>query len=83
MNKDEILKQLTEVKDKIIFFKDLTEFQIKILIDEIVFAKFNKNETIFKQNDSKNQFIYYILSGSVKVNVTDKFGVTKTITTLL
>ena len=82
MKNDEILEQLIKVKNKINLFDDLTDYQIKILVKDIMFKKFKKNETIFRQGEEKNQFIYFVLAGSVKVNVTDDFGVRKTITTV-
>ena len=82
MRNEEILEQLIKVKNKINLFDDLSDYQIKILVKEIIFKKFKKNETIFRQGEDKNQFIYFVLAGSVKVSLTDEFGVRKTITTV-
>jgi len=82
MRNEEILEQLIKVKNKINLFDDLSDYQIKILVKEIMFKKFKKNETIFRQGEDKNQFIYFVLAGSVKVSLTDEFGVRKTITTV-
>lgn len=81
-NKNEIIDHLLKVKRKINLFNDLTDYQIKTLVKEITFNKFKKNETIFRQGDTKNQFIYFILAGSVKVVLKDNFGIRKTITTV-
>ncbi len=78
----EALDQLIRVKDKISIFTDLTEYQIKILIKDIIFKKFNRHELVFRQGDTKDPNIYYLLAGSIKVNLRDEFGITKTITTL-
>ena len=78
----EIIEHLFKVKHKIDLFNDLTEYQIKTLVKDITFNKFKKNETIFRQGDKKDQFIYFILAGSVKVVLKDDFGVKKTITTV-
>jgi len=82
MNNNEILEQLLKVKHKINLFDDLTAYQIKTLVKEITFNKFKKNETVFRQGEKKNQFIYFILTGSIKVSIADSFGVKKTITTV-
>lgn len=82
MNNNEILEQLLKVKHKINLFDDLSNQQVKILVKEITFNKFEKNETVFRQGDKKNQFIYFILAGSIKVTISDNFGVKKTITTV-
>jgi len=76
------LEQLIRAKNKINFFEDLTDLQIETLIKDIVFKKLNRHETIFRQGDRKNPYIYYVLAGSVKVNLRDSYGVTKTVTTL-
>lgn len=78
----EALEQLIRAKNKINFFKDLTDYQIQILINDVVFKKFKRNEILFRQGDTKNPYIYYLLVGTVKVNVKDNFGVTKTVTIL-
>ncbi len=79
---NEALEQLIRAKNKINFFKDLTDYQIQTLIKDVVFKKFNRHETIFRQGDTRDPYIYYILAGSIKVNLRDEYGVTKTVTTL-
>jgi len=79
---NEALEQLIRAKNKINFFKDLTDYQIQTLIKEVVFKKYNRNETVFRQGETKNPYIYYVLSGSIKVNLRDEYGLTKTVTTL-
>jgi CRP-like cAMP-binding protein len=79
---NEALEQLIRAKNKIHFFKDLTEYQIKTLIKDITFKKYNRNETVFRQGETKDPYIYYVLSGSIKINLRDDYGVTKTVTTL-
>ncbi|MCD4758070.1 MAG: cyclic nucleotide-binding domain-containing protein [Arcobacteraceae bacterium] len=76
------LEQLIRAKNKINFFKDLTDYQIQTLIKDIVFKKLNRHETIFRQGETRDPYIYYVLAGSVKVNLRDDYGVTKTVTTL-
>lgn len=80
MQNDEILEQLIKVRNKIRLFDELDGSQIKILVRDVIFKKFQKNETIFREGDEKNQFIYFILTGSVKVSTTDGFGVRRKIT---
>ena len=82
MNNDEIIVQLIKVKNKINLFDDLTDYQIKILVKDIIFKKYAKHEIIFRQGEEKNQFIYFILAGSVKIALTDEWGVRKIITTV-
>lgn len=76
------LEQLIRVKNKINFFKDLTDYQIQTLIKDVVFQKLNRHEIVFRQGDIKDPYIYYVLAGSIKVNLRDDYGVTKTVTTL-
>jgi CRP-like cAMP-binding protein len=78
----EALEQLIRAKNKINFFKDLTDYQIQTLIKDVSFKKFNRHETIFRQGEEKDPYIYYVLAGSIKVNIRDDYGVTKTVTTL-
>ena len=82
MNNNEIIEQLIKVKNKINLFDDLSDYQIRLLVKDIIFKKYKRNEIIFRQGEEKNQFIYFILAGSIKVAVTDGFGVRKTITTV-
>jgi len=79
---NEALEQLIRAKNKINFFKDLTDYQIQTLIKDIVFKKYNRNEIVFRQGETKDPYIYYVLSGSIKVNLRDEYGLTKTVTTL-
>lgn len=82
MNNHEIMEQLLKVKNKINLFDDLTDHQIKLLVKDIIFKKYTKHEIIFRQGEDKNQFIYFILAGSVKITLTDQWGVRKIITTV-
>ena len=82
MHSSEIIEQLIKVKNKINLFDDLSDYQIKVLVKSVIFEKYNKDEIIFRQGEEKNQFIYFILAGSVKVSVMDSFGVRKIITTV-
>jgi len=82
MNNNEIMEQLLKVKNKIDLFDDLTEYQIKVLVKDIIFTKYTKHEIIFRQGEEKNQFIYFILAGSVKITLTDQWGVRKIVTTV-
>lgn len=77
-----LVDQIIAVKHKIGFFKELSEEEIKVLINDINFQKFNKNEYVFRQGEKDNGFVYYILKGSMKIGIRDELGLSKTVTTI-
>ncbi len=47
-------------------FSSLTDEEIELIINKLVFRQFKKNDTIFYEEDT-NEFMYIILMGKVKV----------------
>ncbi len=82
MEQNSALDQLLKVKNRISFFKDLSDDDIKFLIRDIVFKKFTTNEIIFSQGEDKDNYIYYILKGFVNINLLDEFRVRKNVATI-
>lgn len=82
LQKNGLVDQIIAVKHKISFFRELEDEEIKILISDVLFKKFRKNETIFRQGEKDNGYVYYILKGSIKISITDQLGVSKVITTI-
>jgi len=82
MDDNKTLEQLLKVKDKISFFKDLSNEDIKFLIKDIIFKKFGNNEIIFSQGENKDEYIYYIMKGFVNINLRDQFGIRKNVATV-
>ncbi len=72
MNKVEAINSLLGVKDKIKFFKDLENDEIKVLLKNVNFKKYISNEIIFSQGEDKDDYIYYLVSGYVNINVKSK-----------
>lgn len=75
------LEQLLKFKDQISIFKNLNEEQITILIKDIVMKKYVASEVIFSQGERKDDFIYFIINGSVKIKILDE-GIHKLVATL-
>ena len=82
MQDSQTIGQLIKVKDRISFFKDLSDDDIKYLIKDIVFKKFANNEIIFSQGEDKDEYIYYIMKGYVNINLRDQFGIRKNVATV-
>ena len=81
MINNDAFKKLLKFKDNISIFKDLNEEQISVLIKDIVIKKYTTSEVIFTQGEHKDDFIYFIINGSVNINIVEK-GVHKTVATL-
>ncbi|MEA3384149.1 MAG: cyclic nucleotide-binding domain-containing protein [Campylobacterota bacterium] len=82
MHDEKTLEQLLKVKDRISFFKDLNDEEIRFLIKDIVFKRFENNEIIFSQGENKDEYIYYIMKGFVNINLRDEFGIRKNVATV-
>ncbi len=63
MNQNEAVVKLLEIKDKIKFFRNLEDDEIVILLKNVIFKKYVRNEIIFSQGENKDDYIYYLLSG--------------------
>jgi CRP-like cAMP-binding protein len=84
MNKqdEQLIKKLLNVKDKIKFFKDLEDDEIRILMHKVVFKKYEKNEIIFAQGDNSDNYIYYILQGFVNIHIRGEDNIARKVATL-
>jgi CRP-like cAMP-binding protein len=60
--------QLIKIKDKINFFKNLNDLEVKSVISNIEFKKLKKGEIVLKEGE-KSEEIYYILYGNLNVVV--------------
>ena len=69
--KNKILRTLIDSRHSISFFKNMIPEEIKHIVKDVEFIKYNKREAIVLQNtDSKE--IYFIISGKCKVLVNSK-----------
>lgn len=59
------LAKLLQIRNKITFFKGLTEEEISDIIFNIRFQRFEEGEFLFKEGDTKTKEIYYLMTGSV------------------
>jgi len=78
---DDALKQLLKFKDQISIFEGLDIEQVRVLIKDVVLKKYATSEVIFTQGERKDDFIYFIINGSVNINILEQ-GVHKSIATL-
>lgn len=78
---NDALKQLLKFKDQISIFKNLTTEQVSVLIKEIVLKKYTTSEVIFTQGEHKDDYIYFIINGSVNINIIEH-GAHKLVATL-
>lgn len=69
MKENDALEQLLKFKDKISIFQGLTKEQVAILIKDVIIKKYATSEVIFTQGEHKDDFIYFIIQGSVNINV--------------
>jgi CRP-like cAMP-binding protein len=76
------IDQLMLYKDKISLFKDLDEYEIITLVDDVIFRKYIRFEVIFSEGEQKDDYIYYIAKGSVNISTRGKDRVLKKIVTL-
>jgi len=74
--------QLLLYKDKVSFFKNLEDHEIILLLENIVFRKYMRFEVIFSEGEKKDNYIYYIVKGSVNISARGENGVPKKIATL-
>jgi len=63
------LTKLLQLRGQITFFKDLAPDEIADLLFNIRFRKFEKDELLFKQGDTKTKEIYYLLAGSIDLSL--------------
>ncbi len=63
------LTMLLKLRGQITFFKNLTADEISDLIFNIRFQKFDANEVLFHQGDTKTKEIYYLLKGNIDLFV--------------
>ncbi len=63
------LKKLLQLKNQITFFNGLDQEEISDLLFNIRFRKFEANEVLFNQGDTKTKEIYYLLVGSIDLSL--------------
>ena len=66
------LKQLLKVRRGVDFFKNLTEQEIAEIVFNIRFRKFGPDEILFKEGARDNKEMYFLLQGSVEIDVLNK-----------
>jgi len=66
------LKQLLKVRKGVAFFNNLTEVEISEIVFNIRFKKFGPNEILFKEGARDNKELYFLLQGSVKIDILNK-----------
>ena len=82
MNQENAVEKLLEAKDKIKFFEDLEDNEIKLLLENVHFKKFQQNEIIFAQGEDKDNYVYYLMRGYVNILIKGADGNTKKVATL-
>lgn len=70
--KNAALKQLFKVKRGVDFFKNLTDEEISEIVFNIRFRKFAPDEVIFKEGARDNKELYFLIQGSVDINILNK-----------
>ena len=78
----DIIKEILLEKEKIIFFKDLEDDEIKLLLKNVILKKFMPNEIIFSQDEDKDDYMYYIVNGDVGIMKKTTSGLLKKVTIL-
>lgn len=63
-------KMLIKVQGKLQFFKNLSDYEMIRLTEDVIFLKLSKGEVIFEQSSRGNE-IYFILGGAVVISVSD------------
>ncbi len=58
---------LIAARDKIHFFKELTDYEILSVVDKIEFIRLKEGDTVFRQGDFGEK-IYFIVQGSVYIS---------------
>ena len=66
------LKQLLKVRKGVAFFNNLTETEISDIVFNIRFKKFGPNEILFKEGAKDNKELYFLLQGSVNIDILNK-----------
>ena len=66
------LKQLLKVRRGVAFFNNLTEIEISEIVYNIRFRKFAAQEIIFKEGARDNKELYFLLQGSVEIDILNK-----------
>ena len=63
---EENFNRLIGVKNKIAIFKGMADGDIRLVVKDVNFMKFNPHETVVKEGES-GEDIYFIVSGSCRV----------------
>ena len=63
------LKQLLKVRRGVDFFRNLSELEISEIVFNIRFRKFGANEVIFKEGARDNKELYFLIQGSVIIDI--------------
>ena len=63
------LKQLLKLKRGVEFFKNLSDVEIAEILFNIRFRKFAANEIIFKEGSKDNKELYFLIQGSVNIDI--------------
>ena len=66
--KSQELDMLLEIKDKISFFKELSDAEILSLVGHAEFIRLKKGELLFNQGELGNE-VFFIINGSVDISV--------------
>ena len=64
---DDPLDTLLSLKNKIEFFRTLSNDDIKNLIDEIKILSYNQNQVLFNEGSTKSKYVLYLLQGKVDI----------------
>ncbi|MEA1955762.1 MAG: cyclic nucleotide-binding domain-containing protein [Campylobacterota bacterium] len=60
------MRKLLSVKDRISIFKNIEADELKVIIYDLKFIKYNLDDVIIKQNETSHQ-IFFIITGVCKV----------------
>ncbi len=66
------LKQLLKVRKGVDFFRNLSEQEISEIVFNIRFRKFAPNEIIFKEGARDNKELYFLIQGSVTIDILNR-----------
>ena len=75
---------LLKISDKIDFFQDLSHEEIEDLISNVKITSYKYGEIIFRENDTDNDHLFYLLRGKISINkyMDDTEDLTSRITTI-
>lgn len=68
---EENMQKLLKFKNKVAFFKDMSDEDIQTIVKNVKFVHFDTNEVIIYQ-DGLDETIYFVLEGECRVNVGNK-----------